>query len=95
MRLQLTVNNSVYDIEVEVAKEPLPTLGAVMVGTGTVLVLDPGLRQFQHLGVLQVVDQRHGHAGSDRVDLLRRHAAGHRAGRRERRVDVHAVHGAQ
>ena len=41
MRLQLTVNNSVYDIEVAVAKEPLPTLGTVMVGTGSAYSITP------------------------------------------------------
>src|ERR1035437_472951 len=33
MKLQLTVKGSVYDVEVEVEEEPLPTLGTVIVGT--------------------------------------------------------------
>jgi methylmalonyl-CoA carboxyltransferase small subunit len=33
MKLQLTVNGSVYDVDVEVEEEPLPTHGAVLVGS--------------------------------------------------------------
>lgn len=32
MKLKVTMNGSVYDVEVEVQEEPLPTLGAIMVG---------------------------------------------------------------
>ena len=32
MKLTLNVNGSVYDVEVEVAEEPLPTLGSIVVG---------------------------------------------------------------
>jgi len=32
MKLKVTVNGSVYDVDVEVEEEPLPTLGAVHVG---------------------------------------------------------------
>ena len=33
MKLKVTVNGSVFDVEVEVEEEPLPTLGAVQVGS--------------------------------------------------------------
>jgi methylmalonyl-CoA carboxyltransferase small subunit len=33
MKLQVTLNGSVYDVDVEVEAEPLPTLGNVTVGT--------------------------------------------------------------
>jgi len=33
MKLKVTVNGSVFDVEVEVEEEPLPTLGAVLVGS--------------------------------------------------------------
>ena len=42
MKLQLTVNGSVYDVEVEVEEEPLPTLGAVMVGSSSAYTMTPG-----------------------------------------------------
>jgi len=32
MKLKVTVDGSVYDVDVEVEEEPLPTLGAVLVG---------------------------------------------------------------
>ena len=32
MKLKVSVNGSVYDVEVEVEEEPLPTLGRVLVG---------------------------------------------------------------
>ena len=32
MKLILTVNGSVFDVDVEVEEEPLPTLGAILVG---------------------------------------------------------------
>src|SRR5664280_2800197 len=41
MKLQLTVNGSVYDVEVEVEEEPLPTLGAVQVGSTSAYALTP------------------------------------------------------
>jgi methylmalonyl-CoA carboxyltransferase small subunit len=41
MKLQLTVNGSVYDVDVEVAEEPLPTLGAVTVGATSAYSLTP------------------------------------------------------
>ena len=41
MKLQLTVNGSVYDVEVEVEEEPLPTLGAVMVGSKYAYTITP------------------------------------------------------
>jgi methylmalonyl-CoA carboxyltransferase small subunit len=41
MKLQLTVNGSVYDVEVEVEEEPLPTLGAVLVGGSSPYSITP------------------------------------------------------
>ena len=41
MKLQVTVNGSVYDVEVEVEEEPLPTLGAVLVGGMSAYSLTP------------------------------------------------------
>jgi methylmalonyl-CoA carboxyltransferase small subunit len=41
MKLQITVNGSVYDVEVEVEEEPLPTLGAVLVGANSAYTLTP------------------------------------------------------
>ena len=41
MKLQLTVNGSVYDVDVEVEEEPVPTLGAVMIGTGSAYTITP------------------------------------------------------
>ena len=41
MKLQLTVNGSVYDVEVEVEERPLPTLGAVQVGSTSAYALTP------------------------------------------------------
>src|SRR5450756_1869387 len=41
MKLQLTVNGSVYDVEVEVEEEPLPTLGAVLVGSTSAYTITP------------------------------------------------------
>ena len=35
MKLQVTVNGSVFDVDVEVEEEPLPTLGSVLVGGGS------------------------------------------------------------
>jgi methylmalonyl-CoA carboxyltransferase small subunit len=39
MKLQISVNGSVYDVDVEVEEEPLPTLGAVLIGTGSAYTL--------------------------------------------------------
>jgi methylmalonyl-CoA carboxyltransferase small subunit len=41
MKLQLTVNGSVYDVEVQVEPEPLPTLGTVMVGATSAYTITP------------------------------------------------------
>ena len=41
MKLQVTVNGSVFDVDVEVEEEPLPTLGAVMVGGGSAFTMTP------------------------------------------------------
>jgi methylmalonyl-CoA carboxyltransferase small subunit len=41
MKLQLTVNGSVYDVEVQVEEEPLPTLGTVIVGATSPYSLTP------------------------------------------------------
>ncbi len=41
MKLQVTVNGSVYDVDVEVAEEPLPTLGTVLVGSTSAFNLTP------------------------------------------------------
>ena len=41
MKLQLTVNGSVYDVEVEVEEQPLPTLGPVQVGSRSAYALTP------------------------------------------------------
>jgi len=41
MKLQISVNGSVYDVEVEVEEEPLPTLGTVLVGSNSAYTLTP------------------------------------------------------
>jgi methylmalonyl-CoA carboxyltransferase small subunit len=41
MKLQLTVNGAVYDVEVEVEEEPLPTLGTVVLGSTSPYSLTP------------------------------------------------------
>jgi methylmalonyl-CoA carboxyltransferase 1.3S subunit len=41
MKLQVTVNGSVFDVDVEVEEEPLPTLGAVTVGSGSAFTMTP------------------------------------------------------
>jgi methylmalonyl-CoA carboxyltransferase 1.3S subunit len=41
MKLQVTVNGSVYDVDVEVEEEPLPTLGTVLVGSTSAFNLTP------------------------------------------------------
>jgi methylmalonyl-CoA carboxyltransferase 1.3S subunit len=41
MKLKVTVNGSVYEVDVEVEEEPLPTLGAVMVGSRSAFSMTP------------------------------------------------------
>jgi methylmalonyl-CoA carboxyltransferase 1.3S subunit len=41
MKLKVTVNGSVYDVDVEVEEDPLPTLGAVLVGTTSAFGMTP------------------------------------------------------
>jgi methylmalonyl-CoA carboxyltransferase 1.3S subunit len=41
MKLQMTINEAVFDIAVEVEEEPLPTLGTVLVGGGAPYALTP------------------------------------------------------
>jgi methylmalonyl-CoA carboxyltransferase 1.3S subunit len=41
MRLKVTVNGLAYDVEVEVEEEPLPTLGAVLVGSTSAFSMTP------------------------------------------------------
>ena len=41
MKLIVTVNGSVYEVDVEVEEEPLPTLGAVLVGAKSAYSLTP------------------------------------------------------
>jgi methylmalonyl-CoA carboxyltransferase 1.3S subunit len=41
MKLQITVNGSVYDVDVEVEQEPLPTLGTVQVGSTSAYSVTP------------------------------------------------------
>jgi methylmalonyl-CoA carboxyltransferase small subunit len=41
MKLKVTVNGSVFDVDVEVEEEPLPTLGAVLVGSTSAFGLTP------------------------------------------------------
>jgi methylmalonyl-CoA carboxyltransferase small subunit len=42
MKLNITVNGSVYDVDVDVEEEPLPTLGTVLVGGGSSPTLGGG-----------------------------------------------------
>jgi len=35
MKLKVTVNDSVFEVDVEVEEEPLPTLGAIVLGGGS------------------------------------------------------------
>ena len=42
MKLQMTINESVFDIDVEVEDEPLPTLGTVLVSGGSPYAITPG-----------------------------------------------------
>jgi len=41
MKLKVTVNGSVFDVDVEVEEEPLPTLGAVLVGGTSAFGMTP------------------------------------------------------
>ena len=41
MKLKVTVNGSVYDVDVDVEEEPLPTLGTVRVGSDSAYSLTP------------------------------------------------------
>ena len=41
MRLKVTVDGSVFDVDVEVEPEPLPTLGAVLVGSTSAYGVTP------------------------------------------------------
>ena len=41
MRLKVTVNGSTFDVDVEVEEEPLPTLGAVLVGSPSAFGMTP------------------------------------------------------
>ncbi len=41
MKLKVTVNGSVYDVEVEVEEEPQPTLGAILIGSTSAYGVTP------------------------------------------------------
>lgn len=41
MKLQVTVNGSVFDVDVEVEEEPLPTLGSILLSAGSPYALTP------------------------------------------------------
>jgi methylmalonyl-CoA carboxyltransferase small subunit len=41
MKLKVTVNGSVYDVDVEVEEAPLPTLGTVLVGSTSAFSMTP------------------------------------------------------
>jgi methylmalonyl-CoA carboxyltransferase small subunit len=41
MKLIVTVNGSVFDVDVEVEEEPLPTLGAIFVGSTSAFGMTP------------------------------------------------------
>lgn len=41
MKLKVTVNGSVFDVDVDVEEEPLPTLGAVLVGSTSAYGITP------------------------------------------------------
>jgi methylmalonyl-CoA carboxyltransferase small subunit len=43
MKLTVTVNGSVFDVDVEVEEEPLPTLGSVLVGGASAYGLTPSV----------------------------------------------------
>ena len=43
MKLKVTMNGSVYDVEVEVEEEPLPTLGAILVGAASAYGVTPSV----------------------------------------------------
>jgi len=42
MKLQMTINDSVFNIGIEVEDEPLPTLGTVLVSGGAPYAITPG-----------------------------------------------------
>lgn len=41
MKLKVTVNGAVYDVDVEVEVEPLPTLGTIQVGSSSAYAVTP------------------------------------------------------
>lgn len=41
MKLRVTVNGSVFDVDVEVEEEPLPTLGTILVGSTSAFGMTP------------------------------------------------------
>ena len=41
MKLKVTVNGSVFDVDVEVEEEPLPTLGTILVGSTSAFGMTP------------------------------------------------------
>jgi len=41
MKLKVTVNDSVFEVDVEVEEEPLPTLGAIVLGGGSAYAETP------------------------------------------------------
>jgi methylmalonyl-CoA carboxyltransferase small subunit len=41
MKLKVTVNGSVFDVDVDVEEEPLPTLGTVLVGAASAYGITP------------------------------------------------------
>ena len=47
MRLRVTVNGSVYDVDVEVEEEPAPTLGSVLVGSASAYGVTPSRAKAQ------------------------------------------------
>lgn len=47
MKLKVTVDGSVFDVEVEVEEEPLPTLGTVLVGSTSAYGLTPTVAKAQ------------------------------------------------
>ena len=43
MKLTVTVNGSIFDVDVEVEAEPLPTLGSVLVGSSSAYHMTPSI----------------------------------------------------
>jgi methylmalonyl-CoA carboxyltransferase 1.3S subunit len=41
MKLKVTVNGAVYDVDVEVEEEPVPTLGTIQVGAASAYAVTP------------------------------------------------------